>query len=296
MSGKRNLRYHLGDRSEYLAAYALSRIAFIFPVPRQEEFGVVDFIVVTAKDSDPNFYPRATCCVQIKSNELPITFDTDSVSWISQHLAIPLFLITVDKKNQSIKIFSTWNMWTGLFANPAPSKLVLHPNSDTTQPLCNNSELSVGIGNPIIDATLDDFEAKYKTFQEILNTWIEVDQRNLARKSIGRNHVFGIRNHIPNNMPNLSDPNCLVNWHFFGLENSNQVEIAISPILTALAHGYRHNKNKKGFDAVVNLMAQLPIAFFDEHGKGFVNGLITYDNADQKPDTEVKSLSACPTT
>lgn len=40
MGGKRLISFRAGDRSEYLAAYALSRIAFVNTFPRQEDFGV----------------------------------------------------------------------------------------------------------------------------------------------------------------------------------------------------------------------------------------------------------------
>jgi hypothetical protein len=43
MSGLRLGSFRSGDRSEYLAAYALSRVAFVNQIPRQEDFGIVDF-------------------------------------------------------------------------------------------------------------------------------------------------------------------------------------------------------------------------------------------------------------
>ena len=46
MGGKRLGSFREGDRSECLAMFGLSRFAFVYPVPRQEDFGVVDFLCV----------------------------------------------------------------------------------------------------------------------------------------------------------------------------------------------------------------------------------------------------------
>lgn len=278
MGGKRCFSFRQGDRSEYLATYALSRLAFVTPVPRQEDFGVVDLIVITADNINQNFYPRATCCVQIKSDENDLIFDNDSVNWISEYLHIPLYIVFVNKKQQYLKIFSTWNMWTGLFACSKPASLTLKPNCDANYPSIDNNNIVVGIGKPIIEGSLDEYEEKASEFQKILNRWVEIDQGNLARKSIGRNHVFGLLNHEPNKLPDFSNTNGIVNWYFFGKQSTSQVEISLAPILTALAHGYRHNKEKFKYECVVNLMKQLPIELLDEHGQGFINGNIKYDS------------------
>ena len=50
MSGKRLGDFRSGDRSEYLALFALSRLAFVSPIPRQEDFGVPDFLCVLGKE------------------------------------------------------------------------------------------------------------------------------------------------------------------------------------------------------------------------------------------------------
>ena len=49
MGGKRLGAFRSGDRSEYLATFALSRVAFVNPFPRQEDFGIADFLCVLTR-------------------------------------------------------------------------------------------------------------------------------------------------------------------------------------------------------------------------------------------------------
>jgi hypothetical protein len=68
MSGKRLGSFRSGDRSEYLAGYALSRIAFVNPFPRQEDFGVADFLCVLSKQEERLVFPESAFYVQVKSD------------------------------------------------------------------------------------------------------------------------------------------------------------------------------------------------------------------------------------
>ncbi|MEE8113195.1 MAG: hypothetical protein V3T23_02460 [Nitrososphaerales archaeon] len=68
MGGKRLISFRSGDRSEYLAEYALSRIAFVNAFPRQEDFGVADFLCVLTKEDNRLVFPESAFYVQIKSN------------------------------------------------------------------------------------------------------------------------------------------------------------------------------------------------------------------------------------
>ncbi|NVM57633.1 MAG: hypothetical protein HWN51_05890 [Desulfobacterales bacterium] len=106
MGGKRLGSFRAGDRSEYLAAYSLSRFAFVNMVPRQEDFGVVDFLCVLTKEEQRCVYPESAFYVQVKSTEDDVPFTEDAVRWISDHMDHPLFVCVVDKNANHLKIYS----------------------------------------------------------------------------------------------------------------------------------------------------------------------------------------------
>ena len=75
MSGKRLGSFRSGGRSEYLAVFGLSRFAYVIPAPRQEDFGVYDFLCVLVREEVRNahtlLYPEDAFYVQVKSRVGP---------------------------------------------------------------------------------------------------------------------------------------------------------------------------------------------------------------------------------
>ncbi len=72
--GTRLGSFRSGDRSEYMALYFLSRIAFVSQIPHQEDFGVADFLCCLGKEEDDKVYAENGFFVQVKSNKKPIEF------------------------------------------------------------------------------------------------------------------------------------------------------------------------------------------------------------------------------
>jgi hypothetical protein len=65
--------YSLGNRSEYLAIPALTKLGFTVPVPRQEDHFGVDFIVHLANLEGRTVHPTGKSFgIQIKSELLQI--------------------------------------------------------------------------------------------------------------------------------------------------------------------------------------------------------------------------------
>ena len=92
MSGRRLSSFRAGDRSEYLAQYVLSRFSFVVPFPRQEDFGVADFLCVLTKEVDKLEYPRNAYYVQVKSQDTDIPLDRNQAKWVSHFMDLPLIL------------------------------------------------------------------------------------------------------------------------------------------------------------------------------------------------------------
>jgi hypothetical protein len=141
VSGKCLGSFRSGDRSEYFAAFGLSRVAFIDPVPRQEDFGVLDFVCVLAAEDGNHVYPESAFYVQVKSNTDPITLDRDTIRWITYHMDQPLLICVVDKQSTLMTLYSCMRIWTALFLVPEAAEVVLVLAGEPS-PLEQSSDLS----------------------------------------------------------------------------------------------------------------------------------------------------------
>ena len=130
MSGKRLGNYRSGDRSEYLSAFGLSRVGFVIPAPRQEDFGVLDLLCILARPKGKLVFPESAFFVQVKSSSQDIHLDSDAVRWISLHMDHPLFICVCDKKALTLSIYSTARIWFALFLRTSPKTIVLKLDSD----------------------------------------------------------------------------------------------------------------------------------------------------------------------
>jgi hypothetical protein len=121
MSGKRLYDFRSGDRSEYMAVFGLSRIAFVTPVPRQEDFGLVDLRCVLAKKDGASIYPKSAFNVQVKSNKRDLRFYADQILWITTNMDCPLFLCISDKTATKLTLYSCSRLWLALFLRMNPT-------------------------------------------------------------------------------------------------------------------------------------------------------------------------------
>ena len=119
-SGIRLNSYRQGDRSEYLALYLLSGLGLVTQVPRQEDIGV-DFVCSIA-DNETNLLTFSDqYAVSVKSKGSSQSVDITPVpSWDGLEpihldwffgLDLPLLLAIVDRKKDSISLFSTLSAW-----------------------------------------------------------------------------------------------------------------------------------------------------------------------------------------
>lgn len=281
MSGRRLMSFREGDRSEYLAQYVLSRFSFVVPFPRQEDFGVADFLCVLAKELDNLAYPRNAYYVQVKSTEENIHFDRNQAKWLSHFMDLPLLLCVVNKDESRVKLFSCWHIWSGLFQVHIPEKLILILNSNL--PLAaesidrTNKVITIPIGPPVINATVEEIESNPTHYHNVLTPWLEMDKLNIARRSVGRIFSSGFIQWEENEV--LEPSTILKNSYSIGADY-HRAEMHLAPLLTALAHNYRHNKQKDQLDSVIRMLQHLR-PYLDKHGKEFAdNKLLIEDNED----------------
>ncbi len=275
MSGKRLGSFRSGDRSEYLALFALSRLAFVSPIPRQEDFGVPDFLCVLGKEDGGLVFAQNAFYVQVKSSAQDLVFEGAAFTWIANHMDLPLIVCVVGKTRGKLRLYSTWNIWRALFEpEENVSRLVLR--FDTPLPLqaptfSLDSVADVPVGQPIIDVTIDEVEQGGAPFFAVLERWIEIDKQNIASRAIGRIFVRGFWNWEPNKLP-LEESRRTV--YFFDSQGAwKRAEEAVAPILTAIAHNYRHNQMKAPLEALRPMLCQLR-PYLDKHGLGFAEGTL----------------------
>ncbi len=269
MSGKRLYSFRSGDRSEYLANYLFSCFSFSVPLLRQEDFGVADFMCVLGRHKDICVYPENAFYVQVKSDEKDIVFDKDQSNWISNHMYLPLLIGVIDKEKINLKLYTTSKAWVGLFMIYNPNKLTLKLNKGTDSRIVSvdqpNRELIVEIGNPILSLNIDEIEKNPELCLQVLQPWIKIDELNIARRSVGRVFCSSFINWKTNEIPSEG-----FNQYTFGPEFP-KAENDIANILTALAHGYRINKQRERLDSIVKYMSNFE-AYLDGEGKKFLSG------------------------
>lgn len=187
--------YNEGDRSEFLAAFALSTIGFTVQVPRQADYFLVDFLVNIHRSRKRGgsrvLEPTGqTFAIQIKSNKKSIKVENESQRQAFFQSMTPFFIGVVDKKNGILSIYTTisrllWS-WT---ANERD--LTLKFGSTWDRVLLPDRE-SIGLGDPIIQielAKLDSTTKAVKTNErDILNkvaSWVKLESMVITSRLQG---------------------------------------------------------------------------------------------------------------
>lgn len=262
--------FRSGDRSEYLAAYALSRVAFVTPVPRPEDFGVVDFLCVLARSDSKYILPEGAFYVQVKSNREPIEFKGTAVSWLAKHMAHPLFVCIVDKGDASISLYSCAIIWNAIFRTRVPpnSVRIEFDGTAAVQSDANTIDYEVNLGKPVFKQTSAQIEEDAQTAYDVLKTWVDMDGGNIALRNVGRVAVRTPEK-WETNIP-LAANQLLRTTYWFG-PDFNLVERDLAPILTALAHNYHHASASDKLEKLRAFIATIP-EHLDQHGRDCVDG------------------------
>jgi hypothetical protein len=245
--GLRLFGFRQGDRSEYLALYALTRVAFITPVPRQEDFGVVDFRCVLARREDSFVVPHGAFHVQVKSEGAELELRSGEIRWISTNMDCPLFICVVDKARAAMRLYSCLNLWTALFfrMHPQRIRLVTGRSESNDMPFVHREgtsgnavldvegEFDVFLGEPCIDMTLAEFEQNADRVFEILDAWIRLDRLNVALMRVGRAAACTYQSATPNEVPSQ------VGFYVFHRPvNQHGLLDKLCPILDSLRQSY----------------------------------------------------------
>lgn len=268
--------YRSGDRSEYLAGYALSRIAFVNPFPRQEEFGVADFLCVLSRREGPLVFPEAAFYVQVKSTADDWILEADNLRWISEYMDHPLLICVADKQTARIKLYSCWPLWRVVFPRLKAKKVTIILGGEvpnTEEPVDSDGHVKLNFGPPIMEQSLDEIEANPDFCHALLKEWLHFDGQNIARRRVGRIAITGVIRWRTNKL--LSEFGEAIHSYWYDADYRLS-EKDLAPILTALAHNYRHDKQTDKLDSLCRFLATIE-DHLDDHGKEFARGQLRVD-------------------
>lgn len=180
-----------GTRSEYLAQFAFSMIAFVVPVPRQEDFFLTDFFVhlnaPVGEGRSFGFAPLGhTLAVQVKSSDAPIALKVDEVRLLAE-TRIPWFIAVCNPERSHLRIFSTIDrLWFRKWDEPITITFDVAPRTlDGMKRIPKNT---LPIGPCIADVSLseldspDDGVRQYASdlFRNVIRTYTVTDAINIA--------------------------------------------------------------------------------------------------------------------
>ena len=156
----RLLTFRSGDRSEYLALFLVSRFAFINPVPRQEDFGLADFICFVGREEDQFFHAEDAFLLQIKSNKRKIQLKNDPSNYLKKHADLPLIICVTSTEKKLIQFYSSWRLWCYLSlqesSNISKINLVFdkytfgNETNSKAYRVIEDNVLEVTLGNPFL--------------------------------------------------------------------------------------------------------------------------------------------------
>ncbi len=182
--------YLQGNRSEYLAIPALTKLGFVIPVPRQEDHFGVDFVVHLAEMVGNTVHPTGKSFgIQIKSNKKPISFKKKRPRDCLFNSSLPFFLGVVSREDLSLTIYNTLGRICFLWMKGGNRAFELVPNhkgKGLRKPDYDGGK--VWTGKPISRISLKDKSSPAERLDEIrvlqttMNSWINLENQILALK------------------------------------------------------------------------------------------------------------------
>lgn len=146
--------FYQGNRSEYLAIPALSKLGFTVPIPRQEDHFGVDFIVHLAKMVDNTVTPTGKSFgIQIKSDKKPLIFEKQDDIECLYSSSLPFFLGIVSRKNLTLTVHNTLNRLIFFWGpnSKQPFKLICDTKDVGFRPV-DFEKREAGTGRPILES------------------------------------------------------------------------------------------------------------------------------------------------
>jgi len=196
-----------GFRSEYIARYFFSAFGTAVEVSQGNDIGI-DILCNLTKFNGLLITVKSSYGVQVKSSDDAFTYaGKQATTWLS-NLEYPLLLTSVDKKNSRIKIYSAWNINRFLLSLnsddeqtfPEEIKFITSNDEELGEPNINGT---IPVGKPILDFEFSDIDDpdKSENYFNVLEEWLEIDNRNYLLRRSGVSCAFGYTKWETNRSP-----------------------------------------------------------------------------------------------
>lgn len=116
--------------------------------------------------------------------------------------------------------------------------------------------------------SLDELESDPESCHELLKEWLYFDAQNIVHRRVGRSTVSGVSHWNTNDPPSKFNESKTI---YFFAGDYRLAEKNLAPIFTALAHCYRHNKQRAKLDALCKFLFEIK-EHLDDHGVKFASG------------------------
>jgi len=184
--------YYQGNRSEYLAAPALSKLGFTVPVPRQEDHFGIDYIVHLARIKKNTVIPLGRSFgIQIKSNNEPLIFEKQEERNCLDNSVLPFFLGVISRRTLTLEIYNTLSRLCFIWMKGLHRPFQIVPKSTGKGLIAPDYESGkVWTGKPILKISLKEPPTPKNRLSEILNlestmgSWIALENEVLSLKEL----------------------------------------------------------------------------------------------------------------
>ena len=269
----RLLSFRSGDRAEYLALFLVSRFAFINPVPRQEDFGLADFVCFVGREKAPFYHAEDAFLLQIKSNKRKIQFKSDPSNYLKKHIDLPLIICISSPKKNLIQFYSSWRLWCYLSRpettdiskiNLVFDKYVLSDGDNPKAFTVKGDVLEVTLGNPILSVEQNDLETgNFDNIYNLIKFWLEIERLNIIGLRTGKSLFYGVENWEPNKKPEEGQ----VYYHV--VPQLQELEKRTVDWLTSLCFNYEYKGHDGKIEIISEFLKTLPEHFFNEISKKY---------------------------
>lgn len=182
--------HHQGNRSEYLAMFALTKMGFIVPVPRQEDHFGVDFIVHLSELNNLAIRPTGRSFgIQIKSNDTVIEIDNEDKRNYLYNSTLPFFIGIISRDSLILKIYSTINRLRFYYmSNPGQNFRFIFDGQGDSMPKPDYDNGNLLVGKPIIEVDISEQSEPHERLQEremlhtVMKSWVELENQAISLK------------------------------------------------------------------------------------------------------------------
>lgn len=264
-----------GNRAELLSIYALSSIAAVTHVRREEDFGF-DLLCTLLTQYKNVLRAGRSFGVQVKlsgQNEIVYGGLNNNGMWKDYEIEWlfnqdqPILIAMSDVKNWKVRLYSTSHIWYLKYQVGRPGEIVLLPDrelipekelstrsnqwryEESELALCNDGTLAgngysyqIPLGKPIAELSLDNDDEDYlNDIRSTLDKWLELEYESIVQRNLGIPNYFEWKSWTPNKLP--SEKLVFTFWNDEPGANIQRLLNAISPAVQSLLLHLRHQND-----------------------------------------------------